>query len=276
MTVQQTSMTMPDRPGAALRRLAAAPLYLRRVLPALLFLIGTFVTWELFVRAAGIPSYILPPPSLTFSILIDKQGPILAMAAISLQTTLFGFFGGISLGLALGILIGSSRSIYETVYPALVGFHAVPVIALIPLFVVWFGIGMHIGVITGIIVSFFPVTVIVATAVAASSPELEDVMRALGARKLDIMLKVSLPRAMPEFFSSIKLAITGAFIGTIVAETVAANSGIGYLMVVATNNLDSPLAIAGLLVLSAMGIAFYCIALLVERQITGWAYRRPK
>lgn len=265
-----TASTPADGQGAT----ASAVRLAGRLFPPVLFLLGVLAFWEIAIKSFQVPPYVFPSPSLAFSILFDRWDAIFAMAIISFRTTVFGFFGGIGLGLFLGIVIGSSRRIYDTVYPALIGFHAIPVVALVPLFVVWFGVGIHIGVMTAIVVAFFPVTIIVATAVAASSPELDDVLRSLGARKLDVMLKVSLPRAMPEFFSSIKIAITGAFIGTIVAETIAANSGLGYLMVVATNNLDSPLAIAGLLVLSAMGIAFYCIALLVEKRITGWAYRR--
>lgn len=279
MTIETNRQTA-DRPGLIpaisyrFRQSIFGRILIRSVVPAFLFMVAVFGLWELMVIGLNVPPYILPAPSLAISILIDRHVPILAMAAISLQTTIFGFFGGVTLGLVLGILIGSSRKVYETVFPGLVGFNAIPVVALIPLFVVWFGIGSHIGVITAIIISFFPVTVIVATAVAASSPEMEDVLRSLGASKLTVMRKVSVPSAMPDFFSSIKIAITGAFIGTIVAETIASNAGIGYLMVVATNNLDSPLAIAGLLVLSAMGVSFYCIALFVEKQVTGWAYRR--
>lgn len=272
----QDETSFASRVMLRLSGLKLGQVLVRQVIPAILFMLAVFGLWELMVIGLNVPPYVLPAPSLAFSVLFGRFDPILAMALVSLQTTIFGFFGGISLGLVLGILIGSSRKVYDTVFPGLVGFNAIPVVALIPLFVIWFGIGSHIGVITAIIISFFPVTVIVATAVAASSPELEDVLRSLGASKLTIMIKVAVPRAMPDFFSSIKIAITGAFIGTIVAETIAGNSGIGYLMVVATNNLDSPLAIAGLLVLSAMGVSFYCIALLVEKQVTGWAYRRAK
>jgi NitT/TauT family transport system permease protein len=160
------------------------------------------------------------------------------------------------------------------IYPTLIGSHAIPSVALIPLFVIWFGAGPHIAVLMATIVCFFPVTVIVSTAIAASSPELDDVLRSLGARKIDVLLKVSIPRALPQFFGSIKLAITGALIGTIVAETIAANTGIGYVMVVATNRLDGPLAFAGLAVLSALGVTLYVISVFVERRLTGWAYRR--
>ncbi len=245
-----------------------------RVLAPLIFLVGTLLTWEALVRLLDVAPYILPAPSEALRILGMRFEPIFAMAMITLRTTLIGFACGVGLGLTLGILIGSSRNLYSMVYPALVGFNAIPAIALIPVFIIWFGVGPHIAVMTAVVVCFFPVTVVVATAVAASSPELNDVLRSLGASRTDIMLKVALPRAMPQFFSSIKLAITGAFIGTIVAETVASNAGIGYLMIVATNNMDVPLAFAGLFVLAAMGVALYAASLFVEKRLTGWAYRK--
>ena len=260
-------------PGFPEKMRAFGQLLVRQVLPPLFFLGFTLLAWELMVRALGIASYVLPAPSDAFRILGLRFEPILAMALITLKSTLVGFACGVGLGLTLGILIGSSRSLYSTVYPALVGFNAVPAIALIPVFIIWFGVRPHISVMTAIVVCFFPVTVVVATAVAASSPELNDVLRSLGASRIDIMRKVALPRAMPQFFGSIKLAITGAFIGTIVAETVASNAGIGYLMIVATNNMDVPLAFAGLFVLAGMGVALYAISLFIEKRLTGWAYR---
>ncbi len=245
-----------------------------RLLPPLIFLAGTLLVWEALVHVFNIAPYVLPAPSDAFRVLGLRFEPIFAMAMITLRSTLIGFFCGVGLGLTLGILIGSSRNLYSMVYPALVGFNAIPAIALIPVFIIWFGVGPHISVMTAVVVCFFPVTVVVATAVAASSPELSDVLRSLGASRADIMLKVALPRAMPQFFSSIKLAITGAFIGTIVAETVASNTGIGYLMIVATNNMDVPLAFAGLFVLAAMGVALYTASLFLEKRLTGWAYRK--
>jgi NitT/TauT family transport system permease protein len=244
---------------------------------ALPFLFAVFVllAWEAVVWLAKLPPYILPAPSRFLSVLAARYEAIGPMAWQTLRATLIGFGCGVSIGLVLGALIGSIRLLYDMVYPSLVAFHTIPSIALIPLFVIWFGAGPHISVITAAIVCFFPVTVIVATAIAASSPELDDVMRSLGARKIDILMKVSIPRAVPQFFGSLKLAISGAFIGAIVAETIAANSGIGYVMVVATNNLDVPLAFAGLTVLSLMGVTLYVISTFVEKRLTGWAYRRP-
>jgi NitT/TauT family transport system permease protein len=113
----------------------------------------------------------------------------------------------------------------------------------------------------------------VATGIATLEPELQDVLRALGASKIQIIKKVGLPRSMPYFFASLKVAITVAFVGSIVAETVGSNAGIGNLMLVASSRFQVPLAFAGLLVTGVMGIIMYAIASAVENRMTGWAMR---
>lgn len=238
------------------------------------FMIVLLLVWQAVTRGFGIPPYVLPAPSDFLSVLVDRFDVLAMMAQQTAAATLMGFAIGVSIGLLVGCAMGSSRVVYDMIYPTLVGIHAVPSVALIPLFVVWVGIGPQIAVITGTLASFLPVAVIVATAIATSSPELDDVLRSLGARKIDVLLKVSIPQALPQFFGSIKLAISSAFIGTIVAEIVAGSVGIGHVMVVATNNMDGPLAYAGLTILASMGVLLYLVAVLVERHLTGWAYRR--
>ena len=238
------------------------------------FVLFLLLVWQISTQAFHIPPYILPSPSAFLSVLVQSSDVLLMMAKQTAEATLMGFAVGVTVGLAIGGLMGSSRVMYDMIYPSLIGVHAVPSVALIPVFIVWVGIGPQIAVITGAIASFFPVTVIVASAIAASSPELDDVLRSLGARKIDVLLKVSIPQALPQFFGSIKLAISGAFIGTIVAEIVAGSVGIGHVMVIATNNMDGPLAYAGLTILATMGVTLYLIAVLIEKRMTGWAYRR--
>jgi NitT/TauT family transport system permease protein len=232
------------------------------------------LVWQVVTQAFHVPPYILPSPTQFLSVLVQRADVLTMMAKQTAEATLIGFALGVTIGLAIGGIMGSSRFLYDMIYPSLVGVHAVPSVALIPMFIVWVGIGPQIAVITGTIASFFPVTVIVASAIAASSPELDDVLRSLGARKIDVLLKVSIPQALPQFFGSIKLAISGAFIGTVVAEIVAGSVGIGHVMVIATNNMDGPLAYAGLTILAIMGIALYLTAVFVEKRLTGWAYRR--
>lgn len=113
----------------------------------------------------------------------------------------------------------------------------------------------------------------VATGLATLEPEMEDVLRVLGARRMDVLLKVGLPRSLPYFFASLKVAITLAFVGTVVSETVASNQGIGYLMMSAGSQMRMGLVFAGLLVISAMAMVMYELFAQLEKRMTGWAHR---
>jgi NitT/TauT family transport system permease protein len=155
----------------------------------------------------------------------------------------------------------------------MIGFNAIPKVALVPILVIWFGIGTVPAVLTAFLISFFPIVVNVATGLATIEPETEDVLRALGAKKMDIMLKVGIPRSMPYFFGSLKIAITLAFVGSVVSETVASNYGLGNMMSSAQSQFNVPLVFAGLLMLAVEGIVMYAIMAWLERRMTGWAHR---
>ena len=139
--------------------------------------------------------------------------------------------------------------------------------------VLWFGIGDVPAVLTAFLISFFPIVVNVATGLATIEPELEDVLRALGANRYQIMTKVGIPRSLPYFFGSLKIAITLAFVGSVISETVAANSGIGHMMLTAQSNFEVPLVFAGLVALAIEGIGMYAIMALIEKKFTFWAHR---
>jgi NitT/TauT family transport system permease protein len=245
---------------------------LQRLLPWLI-LIGTFLVWEIVVRAMKIPAFVLPAPTDIFASMVKWWWPLVDNAWQTLMTTLVGFALAIVFGLALGVAIGSSTLLYHGLYPLLIGFNSVPKVAVVPILVIWFGIGTVPAIITAFLISFFPIVVNVATGIATVEPELRDVLRALGARPTDIIRKVGLPRAMPYFFASLKIAITVAFVGSIMAETVAANKGIGHLMILASSRFDVPLVFAGLIVTGIMGVVMYALAVMVEERTTGWAMR---
>ena len=184
-----------------------------------------------------------------------------------------GFAIAIVVGVLLGFLIGSSRLAYAALYPVMVGFNAVPKAAIVPILVVWFGIGLGPGIITAFLISFFPIMVNIATGLATLEPELEDVLRVLGARRWDVLVKVGLPRAMPYFYGSLKIAITLAFVGTVLAEMTAGDSGIGNLIQTAGSQQRMPLAFAGLVAISVMAMAMYELFSAIEKHTTGWAHR---
>jgi NitT/TauT family transport system permease protein len=250
----------------------------RRILADLspwLTTIAFFMLWEIGCRALVVPAFILPAPSRAIAALIEFWPGIWLNAAHTLFTTLLGFGIAVAFGGALGVIIGASPLVYRALNPLLIGFNSVPKVALVPILVLWFGIGTVPAVLTAFLVAFFPITVNVATGIVTMEPELADVLRSLGASKLDILLKVGVPRTLPYFFASLKVAITLAFVGAVISETVAANAGIGYLMLTASSTFRVPLVFAALLVIATMGILMYAAAAFVERRYTGWATRRP-
>ena len=201
------------------------------------------------------------------------SGAIWFNAIFTFWVTLLGFAIAVGFGLVLGVLIGASPLTYAALNPLLIGFNSIPKVAIVPVLVIWFGIGAVPAVITAFLISFFPIVVNVATGIATLEPELRDVLRSLGARPLDILLKVGLPRAMPYFFASLKVAVTLAFVGSVISETIAGNRGIGYLMLQASSSFNVPLVFAGLIVVALMGVGMYAVFAVLERRITGWAFR---
>jgi NitT/TauT family transport system permease protein len=260
---------LPERPRRSARRRRKA---LRQVLPWVV-IIAMFGLWELVVRAFDIEQFVLPAPSAIFASAWQWRWPILDNAWQTLLTTSVGFALAVIFGLLGGIAIGASTLVYDGFYPALIGFNSVPKVAVVPILVIWFGIGTVPAIITAFLISFFPILVNVAVGIATLEPELQDVLRALGATRWQVIKKVGLPRSMPYFFASLKVSIAFAFVGSIVAETVASNKGIGNLMLVASSRFEVPLAFAGLLVTAVMGIGMYAVATFIERRMTGWATR---
>ncbi|MCK7546052.1 ABC transporter permease [Marinobacter bryozoorum] len=238
-----------------------------------ILLVSLALLWELVCFAFSVPTYLFPAPTDIWASWLEYQGPIMKHATHTLFTTVAGFAIAVIFGVILGVLVGSSPLIYKAVYPLMVGFNSIPKVAFVPVLVVWFGIGTVPAILTAFLISFFPVVVNMATGLATLEPELQDVLRSLGASKLDILRKVALPRSMPYFFASLKVAITLAFVGSVISETVASNVGIGYLMISASSTMDMGLVFAGLVVIAIMGVVMYEMFAFVERRMTGWATR---
>lgn len=231
------------------------------------------IVWEFTVWVLDVPEFIFPGPWATAQALWTFSGPIAMHSWQTYWTTMVGFGLGVLTGLVLGFIVGSSRFMYHACYPLLVGFNAIPKVAFVPILVVWFGIGSVPAILTAFLICFFPILVNVATGLATLEPEMEDVLRVLGAKRLDVLLKVGLPRSLPYFFASLKVAITLAFVGAVVSETVASNQGIGYLMMSAGSQMRMPLVFAGLIVISAMAMIMYEFFSMLEKRMTGWAHR---
>jgi NitT/TauT family transport system permease protein len=235
--------------------------------------VGLFVVWELAVRLFRIPSFVLPAPSQAIGSLLPVWGVVMGHAWQTLWTTLAGFGIAVVTGVLLGAAVGTSRPLNLALYPILVGFNSVPKAALVPVLVLWFGIGTVPAILTAFLISFFPIVVNVATGLAAVPPELREVLRVLGSSRLEAFTRVSIPFSLPYFFASLKVAITLAFVGAVISEIAASQKGIGYMMTSASSQFNVPLVFGGLLLIALMGIALYAVFALLERRLVGWAYR---
>ena len=238
-----------------------------------ILLLATLLLWQGICSAFNVSEFIFPSPARIWQQLLEFKGEIAKHAWRTYWVTMAGFGLAIVVGVLLGFLIGSSRLAYAAIYPLMTGFNALPKAAFVPILVVWFGIGVGPAMLTAFLISFFPITVNIATGLATMEPELEDVLRVLGAKRWDVLVKVGLPRSMPYFFGSLKVAITLAFVGTTVSEMTASNEGIGYLLVSAGSSMQMGLAFAGLVVVGAMAMGMYELFSVLERRLTGWAHR---
>ena len=245
---------------------------LERFAPLLLLLL-ILALWQFICSAFHVSEFIFPSPLRIVEQTWEHRTTILGHAWRTFWVTMVGFGIAIAVGVLLGFLMGSSRLAYNAMYPLMTAFNALPKAAFIPILVVWFGIGAGPAILTAFLISFFPIMVNIATGLATLEPELEDVLRVLGAKRWDVLMKVGLPRSMPYFYGSLKVAITLAFVGTTVSEMTASNEGIGYLLISAGSSMQMGLAFSGLVVVGIMAMAMYELFSVVEKRTTAWAHR---
>ena len=237
-------------------------------------IVGFFALWEVLCLVLGVSDLVLPRPSQIATELVVRMPVLWPHILQTLYSTLAGFGLGVAIGVGIGVLIGTSKIAYGVAYPLLVGFSSIPKVAVVPIFVLWFGSGTTPAILTAMVICVFPIVVNIATGLATTEPELEDVLKTLGASKGEILWNVGLPRTMPYFFASLKVAITLSFVGAVLSETVASNRGIGNVMMTASSNFQVSLVFAGLIVLAALGVALYAVFSFLESRVTGWATRK--
>lgn len=237
-------------------------------------IVSIFMVWELACVLFHVSPIVLPRPSEILATLVIQMPALWPHILQTLATTMVGFGAGMVIGVLLGVVVGVSRSAYNTAYPLLVGFSSIPKVAVVPILVLWFGSGAVPAILTAMVTCVFPIVVNVATGLATTEPEMEDVLKALGASRWQVLWNVGLPRAMPYFFASLKIAVTLAFVGTVLSETVASNRGIGTVMMMASASFDVTLAFAGLFALAILGVMLYALFAVIEQRVCGWAVRK--
>ena len=273
------------RPGAAgvpasaagadsLAVAAPPPTKTRDRVSAVLFPIATFavllLAWQFLVRLFGVPEYILPVPTEFLHKLFESRGLIWQHTLITGSEVLLGFLFAAAIGVPLGLMIVSFKSLERSLYPLIVFFQLIPKIAVAPLFVVWFGFGPFPKVLLTFMLCFFPTLVASMTGFRALDERVLYLTRSMGANPGQTFRYVRLPSALAHIFGGFKVSIVFAATGAIVAEFVGSNSGLGYLLLRATSYLDMPLIFAVLVALSIIGIVFSYAVQLLERLCMPW------
>jgi ABC-type nitrate/sulfonate/bicarbonate transport system permease component len=233
-------------------------------------LIALVAVWEAAVRAFGLPHYILPAPSRVAVTLVTRWDILLWHTGITLSEVLAGGALGISVGLLLGVTMFFSGVLEKSLYPLLITSQNVPVFAIAPLLVVWFGYGWMSKVVMAAIIVFFPVTVSILDGLKRTDPDLVRLFRTMGARPGQIFWKLRLPAALPALFSGLKLSVIYSTIGAVIGEWVGAGAGLGYLMLSANAQLRVAEVFAAILCLTPIGLALLGAVVLAERRLLPW------
>ncbi len=237
--------------------------------PALLLLFF-LVLWQAAVAVFALPHYILPSPILVFQTLGQSWDILLVHAGRTLVEVLAGFGAALAAGFVLAIGITYSRALRRALYPLVIASQTIPVIAIAPLLVVWFGYDMMPKVVMTALIAFFPVVVNTVDGLEATDPDLLDLMRLLQADWWQTFRKARFPAALPFIFSGLKIAAAISVIGAVIGEWVGADRGLGFLMIRANAQLRTDLIFASIVILSAMGILLFLAVCALERISMPW------
>ena len=238
----------------------------------LVLIAATLAVWEALVLLLAIPAFILPAPTSIFMALYRGFASSLYVDHmwITLAETLMGFVLGTVLAFALGIAVALSRRVEYFLYPFILMFQAMPKVALAPLIVIWFGLGLTSKVVSAALVAFFPLMVNTIVGLRSAEEDRINLMRSLAATRGQIFWMLQLPNALPYIFAGLEIAMIFALIGAIVAEFVGAHAGLGMLMQSMNFNMDVAGQFSVLLILSVVGLLLNFIVNEVRRRVLFW------
>jgi len=244
---------------------------IRLALAGPIVIAGMFVFWEIFVRVFQIQQFVLPAPSAIFEAMWQWRVPILENSWQTLMTTLIGFAFAIVIGGIGGVALGSSRVIYDGFYPALIAFNSVPKVAVIPVLVIWFGIGSGSKVFIVFLSATLPILVNTIAGVRNIDPDLLKAARAFCAKDRQIFVTVALPSSVPFILTGVRQGIALGLIGAIIGELFAGSEGIGYMISYAGQMFQTDTLLVGVVVVAAAGMMLTAAAERARRHL--WAQR---
>lgn len=248
---------------------------LRRGLPwlaTLLLVVLIIVAWEVLVRALDVSTLILPPPSM----IADRLGDMLRESdtwhhtLVTTVETVVGFGIAVVSGVAVGVLIGKVAWLETTLRPIIVAIQVVPKVALVPLFVIWFGFGMTSKIVVAAILAFFPIMLNVLLGVKSLDQGHRDVMRSLNASRVQTFLDLEVRSVMPYLLAGMETGIVFATIGAIVGEYLGGSDGLGFMVVTTLNQFDAPGLFGVIVILSVLGLVLYALVYSLKRLLIPW------
>ena len=235
--------------------------------------IGVFIgIWYLYVKIRDVPAYILPSPAKVWKSLVElfTEGTVWPHLWTTTYEVVLGFFIGSLLGMILGYIFAKVDILKTALMPYLIFFQTAPKIALVPLFIVWFGIGLVSKVVLIISMVLFPVLSGMILGLESMPADVRNLMKILKADRLQIFGKVELPYSLPALFSSFKVGIVQAVIGAIVAEWMSGKQGLGYILTYSSSTYDTPMLLAGIIVTILLGIVTYEVVNVLEDKVLYW------
>jgi NitT/TauT family transport system permease protein len=228
--------------------------------------------WELGVDISRIPSGFLPSPSRIFSRLIQSlaDGSLFVHTAYTLVEVLAGLILGSLLAILAGYLIAKSPLAEKLLSPYLVASQAVPIVAIAPILVIWFGPGINSKIFICTLIVFFPVLINTIVGIRSVSKDLYDLMRSLRSNRLQILRYLEIPNALPILLGGFRIGATLSVIGAVVGEFIGSNHGLGFLVNLGKGQYDTALVFVAIIILIAMALGLYGIVVYLEKKLLKW------
>jgi ABC-type nitrate/sulfonate/bicarbonate transport system permease component len=240
------------------------------ILAPILLLLLALAVWEAWVRIDDTPQWFLPAPSAVARALARDRNLLLTNAWVTLREVLVGFVLAVVAGVVVAVAIDSSRIVARALYPIVIASQAVPIVALAPLLLIWFGHGLLPKVIVTALIAFFPIAVNTVDGLRSADRETLDLLRTLGAKRWARFRLVKMPGALPFLFSGARIGIAVAVIGAVFGELVGAEAGLGHLMTLSGANLRTDRVFACVVVLSVIAVGLFAAVALLERALLPW------
>lgn len=244
--------------------------FVNRWLWPLLILIVLALIWEVAVRVADTPRWMLPPPSAIFESFHTDHALLLHHTRITLVEVVLGFGLALGAGIAVGVAIDSSRVLERAIYPLIIASQTVPMVALAPLLLIWFGYGLTPKIIVTALVCFFPIAVNTVDGLRVADRETLAMLSSMGASGWQRFRMVKIPAALPSLFTGARIAIAFSVIGAVFGELVGASAGLGYLMQRSAAQFQTSRVFAAIVILSLMGVGLFSLVTLLERLLLPW------